>query len=83
MKTPVISAVGHETDFSLCDLVADYRAPTPTAAGEKVGYDWYALVDQVKNYMQRIVDLCNNKFVLKSNRVQILGHRLQQASTSL
>ena len=82
MKTPVISAVGHETDFSLCDLVADYRAPTPTAAGEKVGYDWYALVDQVKNYMQRIVDLCNNKFVLKSNRVQILGHRLQQASTT-
>lgn len=39
LNTPIISAVGHETDFSISDFVADCRAATPTAAGELVAYD--------------------------------------------
>ncbi len=49
-KTPVISAVGHETDFTLCDFVADIRVPTPTASGELVGYDVLELQNTLKEY---------------------------------
>ena len=52
MQTPVVSAVGHETDFSLVDFVADARAATPTAAGELVAYDYYALCEKVADCTQ-------------------------------
>lgn len=46
-KIPTISAVGHETDFSLSDFVADLRAPTPSAAAELIGKESSQLVEQI------------------------------------
>lgn len=46
--TPIISAVGHETDFTICDFVADKRAATPTAAAELVAYSQSEQIENLK-----------------------------------
>ncbi len=54
---PVISAVGHETDFTLCDLVSDMRAPTPSVAAEIAVPDLSEVLEKLKYTMRRIQEL--------------------------
>ena len=53
-EIPIISAVGHETDFTIADFVADLRAPTPSAAAELAVSDIYELNDKINLYNKRL-----------------------------
>ena len=54
---PVISAVGHETDFSIIDFASDFRAPTPSVAAEVAVFDYYSEIEYINGLKNRIFQL--------------------------
>lgn len=53
-KIPIISAIGHETDFTLCDFVSDYRAPTPSYAAELISRNYHSLLQDLDGCIDSI-----------------------------
>lgn len=58
---PIVTGIGHETDFTIADFVADYRAATPTAAAEKVTPNQYDLYKRIKQCQSQLMFLINKK----------------------
>jgi len=82
-KIPVISAVGHETDWTICDFVADLRAPTPSAAAELVVASANELRGQVEAFSHRLQRSIENLLAAHDSRLTGLRRALHDPGTML
>src|SRR5207302_709402 len=77
---PVVSAVGHETNLTLSDLVADLRAPTPSAAAELLAPDVATLRNDVSALRRRATQALKQDFLRRRHAVEDLQRRLRALS---
>lgn len=71
-KVPIISAVGHEVDFTIADFVADLRAPTPTGAAEMAVPNMSDVFNLIENYKIRLGENIRNKFSIYEKKLESL-----------
>ena len=76
-RTPVISAVGHETDTTIADFVADMRAPTPSAAAELAVFDYRQYLEDIEAYRSSMEKLMYGKLDTYKRRLENLALRLE------
>jgi exodeoxyribonuclease VII large subunit len=74
-QLPVISAVGHETDFTICDFIADLRAPTPSAAAELVIQSKHQLAERIENLRTRASRATRYQLLLWRNALNTLAQQ--------
>ncbi|MCW8107329.1 exodeoxyribonuclease VII large subunit [Alteromonas ponticola] len=73
---PIVSAVGHEIDFTIADFVADLRAPTPSAGAELLSQDVNAMLEALRNRESRMQQSMASLHHRLVNRLRLLQHRL-------
>ena len=76
-KLPIVSAVGHETDFTISDFVADLRAPTPSAAAEMTVPDKDSLINNLTLLKSKIARAAKRNFELKTENINSLCRSLK------
>lgn len=78
-QIPVVSAVGHETDSGLIDLIADVRAATPSQAAELVSPDRHEVAARLAGCLSRLVSKTDTQIALGEQRLELAHTRLRQA----
>ncbi len=73
---PVVSGIGHETDVSIADYVADRRAATPTAAAELVSAGWFEAADELDQLATHLQRSLHRQLETRMQRLDLLAHRL-------
>jgi exodeoxyribonuclease VII large subunit len=76
---PVVSAVGHEIDFTICDFAADLRAPTPSAAAELIAPDGSELLRRIEVFGARIQREARNQIDGQAQQLDMAGEALLRA----
>ncbi|MEA5104519.1 exodeoxyribonuclease VII large subunit [Pantoea sp. S18] len=82
-RLPIVSAVGHETDVTIADFVADLRAPTPSAAAELVSRNQLELLRRLQSQQQRMEMAMDFYLAQQQRRFTRIQHRLQQQHPQL
>ena len=81
-NTPIISAVGHETDTTIADYVSDMRAPTPSAAAELAVFDYNAYIAELNGYLEMFTKSMRNKHRATKDLLNQYALRVKHMSPS-
>ena len=79
-EIPVISAVGHETDFTICDFVSDLRAPTPSAAAELAFPDTVGMLAKLKQLRFKADSIINSRISQLESRLAVMNKSIELGS---